>query len=86
MGGLDMESHEDENVRLLFTFDCLGANDSFNQGLEGPITFSGFTPELDEFVIRIVDGSYILSPLNSRKLMPRTRTGECLYRGWPARQ
>ena len=27
-----------------------------HQGIEGPIEFSGSTPELDEFTIRIEDG------------------------------
>jgi hypothetical protein len=75
MGGLDMETDEDENVRLLFTFDRLGSNDSFNQGLEGPVTFSGFTPELDEFVIRIEDGKYILGLVYSIVLILCTRAG-----------
>ncbi|KZT28597.1 glycoside hydrolase family 63 protein [Neolentinus lepideus HHB14362 ss-1] len=38
LGGLDMETDEDEN------------------GLEGPVKFSGSSPDLDDFSIRIVDG------------------------------
>ncbi|EPQ58475.1 glycoside hydrolase [Gloeophyllum trabeum ATCC 11539] len=38
LGGLDMETDEDEN------------------GLEGPVKFSGTSPDLDEFILRIVDG------------------------------
>ncbi|TBU50102.1 glycoside hydrolase [Dichomitus squalens] len=38
MGGIDMETEEDEN------------------GIEGPVAFTGFTPDLDDFTIRIVDG------------------------------
>ncbi|KAI0303387.1 glycoside hydrolase, partial [Multifurca ochricompacta] len=38
MGGLDLETDEDEN------------------GLDGPVVFTGSTPELDDFTIRIVDG------------------------------
>ena len=26
------------------------------QGLDGPVVFSGSTPELDDFIIRVVEG------------------------------
>ncbi|KAN0141302.1 Glycoside hydrolase [Lactarius tabidus] len=38
MGGLDLETDEDEN------------------GIDGPIVLTGFTPELDDFTLRVVDG------------------------------
>ncbi|KAI0933864.1 hypothetical protein AcV5_005895 [Taiwanofungus camphoratus] len=38
LGGLDMETEEDEN------------------GLEEPVKFSGSSPELDDFTLRVVDG------------------------------
>lgn len=28
------------------------------QGIEGPVVFTGSTPELDDFTIRIVDGGH----------------------------
>jgi hypothetical protein len=31
---------------------------AFKQGLEGPVIFSGSTPELDDFTIRIEDGEH----------------------------
>ena len=31
-----------------------------HQGIDGPIVLTGFTPELDDFTIRVVDGR--LSP------------------------
>ena len=31
-----------------------------HQGIKGPITLSGSTPELDDFTIRIVDGASLL--------------------------
>jgi hypothetical protein len=39
-----------------------------HQGLEGDVKFSGSTPELDDFTIRIVDGmlSWILCVVNSK--------------------
>ena len=33
-------------------------SNNFIQGINGPIKFSGFSPELDEFTIRIVDGKF----------------------------
>ena len=32
------------------------------QGLEGPIKLSGSTPDLDEFTLKIVDGTNPLTP------------------------
>lgn len=29
------------------------------QGIDGPVEFSGNTPDLDDFSIRIVDGMYL---------------------------
>ena len=34
-----------------------------HQGIEGPIVLTGSTPELDDFIIRIVDG--VSLPLNT---------------------
>jgi len=33
---------------------------TFLQGLEGPVTFTGSTPDLDDFTIRVVDGNNLL--------------------------
>ena len=56
MGGLDLETDENENVRKQFLLPVT-TTERTRQGLEGPIALSGSTPELDEFTIRIVDGA-----------------------------
>ena len=54
LGGLEMETDEDENVsssRDMFPF-VLPAS----KGLDGPVVFTGNSVDLDEFTIRVVDG------------------------------
>lgn len=53
-----MDTDEDENVSLhiLCIPSQFGLTDHW-QGVEGPIKFSGSTPELDDFTLRIVDGT-----------------------------
>lgn len=54
LGGVDLITDEDENVRA--TNPHLSIPPHSLQGIDGPIEFSGATPDLDDFTIRIVDG------------------------------
>lgn len=54
LGGIDLITDEDENVRPINPHLGIPAH-SF-QGIDGPIEFSSTTPDLDDFTIRIVDG------------------------------
>lgn len=54
-GGLEMETDEDENVSCskLVLSDY---SDLISQGLEGIVKFTGNTPDLGDFTVRISDG------------------------------
>lgn len=54
LGGVDLITDEDENVRASDLYLSIAAHNF--QGIDGPIEFSGTTPDLDDFTIRIVDG------------------------------
>jgi len=54
LGGVDLITDEDENVCAVTPDPSIPAHSS--QGIDGPIEFSGTTPDLDDFIIRIVDG------------------------------
>jgi hypothetical protein len=58
MGGLDLETDEDENVRNNCSayYPPALLNERKRQGIDGPIVLTGFAPELDDFTIRVVDG------------------------------
>lgn len=67
VGGLEMETDEDENVSSLLILDT--GTDGRDQGLEGTVVFAGSSVELDEFTIRVVDGMInILRILTSKSL------------------
>jgi mannosyl-oligosaccharide glucosidase len=68
MGGLDLETDEDENVRKQLPLPVLTTK-YMRQGIEGPIILTGSTPELDDFSIRIVDGASL--PLNTTTHLER---------------
>lgn len=54
LGGVDLITDEDENVRTINPHLSIHAHNF--QGIDGPIEFFGTTPDLDDFTIRIVDG------------------------------
>ena len=54
LGGVDLITDEDENVGASSAHPTFPAH--ILQGIDGPIEFSGTTPDLDDFTIRIVDG------------------------------
>lgn len=56
MGGLDLETDEDENVRVWYFRPLTLSTERALQGIDGPIVLTGFTPDLDDFTIRVVDG------------------------------
>ena len=51
-----MDTDEEENVLLDFVHPLILYLTPESQGLEGPIRFSGSTPDLGDFTIRVVDG------------------------------
>ena len=54
LGGIEMITDEDDTVsRILFSPQYAIQS---HKGIEGPIKLSGSTPDLGEFVLRIVDG------------------------------
>ncbi|KAH9057624.1 glycoside hydrolase [Lactarius vividus] len=55
MGGLELETDEDENVRVMYFRPPHQLNKN-TRVLTVPIVLTGFTPELDDFNIRVVDG------------------------------
>jgi mannosyl-oligosaccharide glucosidase len=56
LGGIDLENDEDEDVGSS-VFARVHPHHS-SQGFEGPIKFSGTSPDLGDFRMRIVDGAY----------------------------
>jgi mannosyl-oligosaccharide glucosidase len=57
LGGLDLENDEDDRVRLHLLRISMFL--SF-QGFIGPVKFTGTSPELGDFKMRIVDGSELI--------------------------
>lgn len=58
LGGLEMQNEPVPQVRYAFSgwrMEAYTHQGNF-QGFDGPVTFAGFTPDLDEFAIRIEDG------------------------------
>ena len=52
-----MDTQEKENVSQICIFlQFCGLDHGCTQGLNGDVVFSGSTPDLDEFTVRIVDG------------------------------
>lgn len=54
LGGIDLITDENENVRAVTAQLSMHAHNF--QGIDGPIEFSGTTPDLNDFTIRIIDG------------------------------
>jgi hypothetical protein len=52
-----METDEDEDVRWPAALSAFLAK-HHAQGIEGEVKFSGSTPELDDFILRVVDGTF----------------------------
>jgi len=57
LGGLEMQTKPVAQVWSALT-SVLGAstNRPNHKGIDGPVTYTGSTPDLDDFKIRIVDG------------------------------
>jgi len=57
LGGLEMQNDPISQVRSIFFCSCVGVcvNLPSFQGFDGPVTFIGSTPDLDDFTIRIED-------------------------------
>lgn len=66
LGGVDLDTEENENVCIIWFSHTTTQNSFALQGIDGPILYSGSTPELDEFTIRIVDGKCSLSAFEGR--------------------
>ena len=75
LGGADMDTDEDEHVRVYSLSREVWAHKSV-KGLEGPVKFSGSTPDLGDFTIRIVDGMIFCICFNELLFTCRKRTGQ----------
>lgn len=60
IGGLDLENEEDEDVSNSLVLPSPLLIPTF-QGLEGVVKFSGTSPDLGDFTIRVQDGMLALS-------------------------
>ena len=57
LGGLEMQTKPATQVWSTLTSAWeASANRPNHKGIDGPVTFTGSTPDLDDFKIRIVDG------------------------------
>lgn len=65
LGGLDMETEEDDHVGI-HILDISQADYKSGQGIEGEFRISGTTPELDDFTIRFVDSEHIRFSMSLR--------------------
>ncbi len=51
-----MDTDEDENVSCSLQCNSRTAHCNYRKGIEGPVKLSGNSPDLGDFVLRIVDG------------------------------